>query len=188
MKLVLGLGNPGRAYARSRHNAGWMVLDRFAETQGAVFRRSWRRPLQSTKCFLEGAGALWLVKPLTFMNCSGDVLPALMRPAGLTAGDLVVVADDIHLPAGSLRIRAQGSAGGHNGLKSVIERTGTEEFIRIRVGVGERNEGKSLTEHVLERMDADAFRVLTESAARAAEALEFLLIHGVEPAMNRYNG
>ena len=187
MKLVVGLGNPGRAYENTRHNAGWQVLDEFAKRRGAEFRRSWRRPVQSAKAALEGAGSLLLVKPLTFMNLSGDVLPGLMRPAGLAAKDLIVVADDVNLPLGKLRIRAAGSAGGHNGLKSVIERLGTEEFVRVRVGVGEQEEGKSLKDHVLERMRSEERRELAEAAARAADALECILVRGVDSAMNRFN-
>ena len=187
MKLVVGLGNPGRAYAHTRHNDGWQVLDEFARRRGAAFRRSWRRPVQTAKAALEGAGALLLVKPLTYMNLSGDVLPALMRPAGLGAGDVVVVTDDINLPLGQLRIRARGGAGGHNGLKSVIERLGTEGFARIRVGVGEQEEGKSLKDHVLERLGAGERRTLADAAARAADALECLLVRGVDSAMNEFN-
>ena len=167
MKLVVGLGNPGRAYEHTRHNAGWQVLDEFAKRRGAAFRRSWCRPVQTAKTALEGAGNLLLVKPLTYMNLSGNVLPALMRPGGLAAKDLIVVADDVNLPLGQLRIRARGSAGGHNGLKSVIASLGTEEFVRVRVGVGEQEEGRSLRDHVLERMDAAARQALAEAAARA---------------------
>lgn len=187
MKLVVGLGNPGRAYAHTRHNAGWAVLDEFARRRGVRFRRSWRRPVQSAKAALEGAGALLLVKPLTYMNRSGDVLPGLMRPAGLAAKDLIVVTDDINLPLGRLRIRAQGGAGGHNGLKSVIARLGTEQFVRVRVGVGEQEDGKSLRDHVLERMDSEERRALAAATARAADAVECLLAHGAERAMNQFN-
>lgn len=187
MKLVVGLGNPGRAYEHTRHNAGWQVLDEFAKRRGVAFRRSWRRPVQTAKASLEGAGTLLLAKPLTFMNLSGDVLPALMRPAGLTAQDLIVVADDVNLPLGKLRIRPKGGAGGHNGLKSVIERVGTEDFVRVRVGVGEQEEGRSLRDHVLERMDAEARRVLAEAAARAADAVECILVRGTDRAMNEFN-
>ena len=187
MKLGVGLGNPGRAYENTRHNAGWHVLDEFAKRRKAELRRSWRRPIQSTKTSLEGVGPLLLVKPLTFMNLSGDVLPALMRPAGMTAKDLIVVADDVNLPLGKLRIRARGSAGGHNGLKSVIERVGTEEFVRVRVGVGDKEDGKSLKEHVLERMPAEERQALSEAAARAADAVECILVQGVDSAMNRFN-
>ncbi len=136
---------------------------------------------------MEGAGSLLLVKPLTYMNLSGNVLPALMRPAGLAAKDLIVVADDVNLPLGKLRIRARGGAGGHNGLKSVIARLGTEDFVRVRVGVGEEEEGKSLKDHVLERMGAEERRALADAAGRAADALECLLVHGVDGAMNRFN-
>jgi PTH1 family peptidyl-tRNA hydrolase len=187
MKLVVGLGNPGRAYEHTRHNAGWTVLDEFARRRGAAFRRSWCRPVQTAKTTYAGAGSLLLAKPLTFMNLSGNVLPALMRPAGLTAKDLIVVTDDINLPLGKLRIRAKGGAGGHNGLKSVIERLGTEDFIRVRVGVGEQAEGQSLTDHVLERMNAAERRAVAEAAARAADALECVLVRGVESAMNEFN-
>lgn len=187
MKLVVGLGNPGRAYEHTRHNAGWQVLDEEAKRRGAAFRRSWCRPVQTAKASLEGAGPLLLVKPLTYMNLSGNVLPALMRPAGLTAKDLIVVADDVNLPLGKLRIRARGSAGGHNGLKSVIERLGTEEFVRVRVGVGEQEEGTSLKDHVLERMHAAERQALAAAASRAADALECILADGADSAMNRFN-
>ena len=187
MWLVMGLGNPGRNYEHTRHNAGWLVLDEFARRRNVVFRRSWRRPVQTAKAALEGAGSLLLVKPTTYMNLSGTVLPALMRPAGMTAKDLIVVTDDINLPVGRLRIRAHGSAGGHNGLKSVIAALGTEEFARIRVGVGEQKDGQSLTEHVLERMNAAERKTLAELATRAADALECILTHGMGHAMNEFN-
>ena len=188
MKLVAGLGNPGRQYARTRHNAGWMVLDRFASKHGAEFRGTGRAPAETARVSLAGAGNLLLVKPMTYMNCSGEVLPALMRPAGIEARDVVVVVDDVHLPAGKLRIRAQGSAGGHNGLKSVIEHLGTDAFTRIRVGVGEKAEGEDLADHVLETLKGDEYAVLAEASERACEALEAVLTDGVDAAMNRYNG
>jgi peptidyl-tRNA hydrolase, PTH1 family len=187
MKLVVGLGNPGRAYAQTRHNAGWEVLDEMARRHGAVFRRSWRRPIQSAKLALEGVGTLELVKPLTYMNRSGTVLPGLMRPAGLSAKDLIVVADDVNLPLGKLRIRPKGGPGGHNGLKSVMEHLGSEDYVRMRVGVGEQEEGMDLKDHVLGRMDAGERRVLAEAVSRAADALEHLLAQGVDSAMNEYN-
>ncbi len=188
MKMAVGLGNPGRQYARTRHNAGWMVLDRFASKHGAEFRATGRAPAETARVSLEGAGNLLLVKPMTYMNCSGEVLPALMRPAGIEARDVVVVVDDVHLPAGKLRIRAQGSAGGHNGLKSVIEHLGTDAFTRIRVGVGEKAEGEDLADHVLETLKADDYAVLAEASERACDALEAVLTDGVDAAMNRYNG
>ena len=187
MKLVVGLGNPGRAYAQTRHNAGWAVLDEVAQRYRAVFRRSWRHPLHSAKVSREGGEPLLLVKPLTYMNRSGTVLRALMRPAGLTVKDLIVVADDVNLPLGKLRIRPTGSAGGHNGLKSVIEHLGSEEFVRVRVGVGEQEPGRNLKDHVLERMSAGERQVLADAAIRAAEAVDHLITHSVDSAMNQYN-
>jgi peptidyl-tRNA hydrolase, PTH1 family len=187
MKLVVGLGNPGRAYEHTRHNAGWQAVDEIARRCGASLRRSWRRPVQMAKTSMEDVGPLWLVKPLTYMNRSGTVLPGLMRPAGLEAKDLIVVADDVNLPLGKLRIRPKGSAGGHNGLKSVMTHLGTEEFIRVRIGVGEQDEGTDLRDHVLERMGAGERRLLAEAVGRAADALEHLLRHGTDSAMNHYN-
>ncbi|MDD2239219.1 MAG: aminoacyl-tRNA hydrolase [Kiritimatiellae bacterium] len=187
MKLIVGLGNPGRAYAQTRHNAGWLVLDEIARRYGAVLRRSWRRPVQSAKVSQEGREPLLLAKPLTYMNRSGTVLRALMRSAGLTAKDLIVVTDDVNLPLGKMRIRPGGSAGGHNGMKSVIEHLGSETFVRVRIGVGEQEQGQHLKDHVLERMSAGDRQVLADTASRAAEAVDHLLTHSVDSAMNQYN-
>ena len=115
MKLVMGLGNPGKAYKTTRHNAGWMVLDRFAERHGGTFHRSLVRPVQTAKVAVEGAGTVMLVKPLTYMNLSGTVLPALMRKNGAKPEDVVVVLDDASLPMGKIRIRAGGARGGTTG-------------------------------------------------------------------------
>ena len=188
MKLVMGLGNPGKAYKSTRHNAGWMVLDRFAERHGATFHRSLMRPVQTAKVAVDGAGTVMLVKPLTYMNLSGTVLPALMRKNGVKPEDVVVVLDDASLPAGKLRIRAGGSAGGHHGLESVIEHAGTQGVARLRVGIaGPGREGRDLKEYVLEPMGKAERQELSETAARAADALECLLTKGVEQAMNGFN-
>ena len=132
--LIAGLGNPEPKYDGTRHNTGFAALDALAEAWGCEINKSKWQGLYGI-AQVDGRKVM-LLKPLTYMNLSGDVLPALMRPAGLGAGDVVVVTDDINLPLGRLRIRARGGAGGHNGLKSVIERLGTEGFARIRVGVG----------------------------------------------------
>jgi PTH1 family peptidyl-tRNA hydrolase len=187
MKIVVGLGNPGRAYAETRHNAGWMVLDALAGKLGVSFRSSWRKPLMLAKTSMEGVGTLWLVKPTTYMNCSGDPLPALMRPAGATPADLLVVVDDVNLPLGKLRIRASGGSGGHNGLKSIIERLGTENFARMRIGIGAKQEGQDLADHVLGRMDRAERGAIAEACGRAADAIECVLKDGVDRAMNQFN-
>lgn len=187
MKLLVGLGNPGRQYAETRHNVGWMVLDAMAARLDVRFRSSWRRPVLLAKAAMEGTGPVWLVKPTTFMNRSGDVLPALMRPAGITAADLLVVVDDISLPLGKLRIRAAGSAGGHNGLRSIIDRLGTEQFMRIRIGIGSKQEGQSLTDHVLGRMNRAERGAVQGAVDQAVEAIACIWQEGVENAMNRFN-
>lgn len=188
MKLVIGLGNPGRAYKATRHNAGWMVLDEFARRRGAAFHRSIVRPVQTAKLALEGVGPVMLVKPLTYMNLSGTVLPNLMRKNGAKPEDLVVVMDDVSLPAGKIRVRAGGSAGGHHGLESVLEHVGTQAVPRIRVGIAtEARSGRDLKDYVLEPMSAPDREALEAAAAKAADALETLLADGVDKAMNAYN-
>lgn len=188
MKLVIGLGNPGRAYSQTRHNAGWMALDAFAATLGVSFRKNLFKPLATAKASLEGAGNILLVKPTTYMNDSGNPLPALMRPMGATAKDLLVVVDDVNLPVGKLRIREGGSAGGHNGLKSVAAHLGTEAFPRLRIGVGAKRDGETLTNHVLGRFGASEKKEMDEAVQRAAEAIRDILVNGTQHAMNQFNG
>lgn len=188
MKMVIGLGNPGRAYKATRHNAGWMVLDEFARRRGAAFHKAAFRPVETAKTSLEGVGQLLLVKPLTYMNESGTVLPTLMRKNGVESRDLVVVLDDVSLPVGKLRIRAGGSAGGHHGLESVIEHGGSPDIPRLRVGIlTESRQGRDLADYVLEPMGKDELGKLEESVGRAADALECLLTHGIDMAMNEFN-
>lgn len=188
MKLVVGLGNPGRAYANTRHNAGWMALDAFAAALGTSFRKNLFKPLFTAKASLEGAGNLLLVKPATYMNDSGNPLPALMRPMGATAKDVLVVVDDVNLPVGKLRIREGGSAGGHNGLKSVASHLGTEAFPRLRIGVGAKRDGETLTNHVLGRFGASERKEMDDAVERAAEAIRDILVNGTQHAMNQFNG
>ena len=186
--MVVGLGNPGRAYKATRHNAGWMVLDEFASRRGAAFHKAAFRPVETATASLDGAGNLLLVKPLTYMNESGTVLPALMRKNGVEPKDLVVVLDDVSLPLGKLRIRAGGSAGGHHGLESVIEHGGSPDIPRLRVGIlTEKREGRDLKDYVLEPVGQEELQLLRESVARAADALECLLAKGIDTAMNTYN-
>lgn len=188
MKVLVGLGNPGRTYAKTRHNVGWEVLDVFAARLNVKFRRSWRAPVEVAKGGVSQSGEkLILAKPLTYMNLSGNVLPFLMKSAGLAVQDVWVVADDIHLPLGKLRIRAHGGSGGHNGLKSIINRLGSEDFARLRVGIGMKEAGQDLTTHVLGRMSPDERRVMDETVRQAADALDVMLADGIEMAMNRFN-
>ena len=150
MKVVVGLGNPGKAYERTRHNVGFEVVDEMAGRLGVSFRRGWLTKLLQAKVRLAGEEVL-LVKPQTFMNLSGSAVASLVRRRQMEPGDLIVVLDDVELPLGQIRIRKKGGAGGHKGLQSVIQSIGTEEFVRVRLGIGPRPAGEELVEHVLTR-------------------------------------
>ena len=187
MKLIVGLGNPGREYRDTRHNVGFMVVDEIAKRHGLTLAMA---PSQVPDAFIAkrfGADPLLVAKPLTFMNRSGDAVAALTRYYGIEAGDLLVVVDEVALPFGRLRARARGSAGGHNGLKSCIERLGTMEFPRLRLGVGRGDARRDLADHVLSTFEADEQAVLEEFITRAADAAELFAAAGIEKVMNAYN-
>ena len=187
MKLIVGLGNPGRKYAPTRHNVGFAVLDELARRAGADFRKPLWAKASTAKAQVGGQNVL-LAKPATYMNLSGAAVAALARKRGLPPQDVVVVLDDAELPVGRLRIRARGSAGGHNGLKSIVQCLGSEEFIRVRVGIGRSGGAQDLTDHVLGSFSAAEQAALAPVIPLAAEAVECILAAGVEQAMNRYNG
>ena len=185
MKLIVGLGNPGKEYDMTRHNTGFYCLDVLSDEMNQSIDKEKFKGLY-TKFKYKGEDVI-LLKPQTYMNNSGESVAAVMQFFKIPVEDLLVIYDDMDMPTGKLRLREKGSAGGHNGLKSVIERLGTEEFVRVRVGVGEQVEGKSLKDHVLERMGSEERRALAEAAARSADALECILVHGTASAMNRFN-
>ena len=189
MKIVAGLGNPGREYESTPHSIGFDVAEAVVREMGAVFRRS-----PSFKGEIADGrfanGKVLVVKPMTFMNLSGDCVAPVVKYHNATAADLVVVSDDIDLPVGRIRIRKGGSAGGHNGLKSVIERLGTPDFIRLRVGVGrDRNDRREVIGHVLGKFDPETHALMeTKVIPAAVKALEQILAEGPEAAMNAWNG
>jgi len=187
MRLIVGLGNPGREYRDTRHNVGFMVVDEIATRHNLSMAMA---PSQVPDAFLAkkyGADPLLVAKPLTFMNRSGEAVAALARYYDIAAGDLLVVVDEVALPFGRLRARARGSAGGHNGLKSVIERLGTTEFPRLRLGVGRGDARRDLADHVLSTFEADEQPALGEFIARAADAAEMFAAEGIAKVMNTYN-
>ncbi len=188
MKTVVGLGNPGSKYEGTRHNVGFRVVEELARRMGADLRRSWRMPLRMVEGELPGAGPVRLVEPQTFMNASGEAVAALVRRKGLTAGDLVLVFDDVDLPVGRLRLRPGGGAGGHNGVRSVMEHLGGGTFGRVRLGVGRGAAEKDLVEHVLSGFTPAERPVVEEMVSRAADAVQAILRDGMERTMNRYNG
>ncbi len=190
MKLVVGLGNPGRRYAGTRHNVGFDVLDALAGRHRADW--SWApRGIDAliAPCTVASGFSqkLLLAKPLTFMNASGAAVGDLLRFFKIELSGLLVIVDDVNLEVGRLRARASGSAGGHNGLKSLIALLGSEEFARLRVGVGRGDARRDLADHVLAKFDPEERPVVVEAVGRAADAAELFVESGIEPVMNRYN-
>jgi len=187
-KLVVGLGNPGREYAGTRHNIGFAVVEKFAGDRGASFKRKWRLAAEVAEVVFEDA-TLVLAKPQTYMNRSGLTVAALLGWMKIEPSEMLVVVDDADLPLGQLRLRPAGGSGGHNGLRSIIEALGgNEAFARLRVGIGRTGRaGSDLTDHVLGRFSA-AERGAAQIAVReAAEAIACCVKEGLTKAMNQYN-
>jgi PTH1 family peptidyl-tRNA hydrolase len=185
VKAIVGLGNPGPQYKGTRHNIGFEVVDELASRASIRFESApadaliakWRRPEE----------AILLVKPLTFMNLSGQAVGELARYFKIEVADLIVVVDEVHLPLGKLRARKRGSAGGHNGLKSIIAHLG-DEFSRLRVGVGRGEDQRNLADHVLSRFEKDEAAEVERMTKRAADAAEMFITSGIEAVMNGFNG
>lgn len=185
MKLIVGLGNPGAAYAHTRHNVGFDVVDELARRMGSNFRRSWRFPVETAEGTL-GNERVVLVKARTFMNRSGEAIAPLVRKKGVKPADVLVIVDDLDLPVGRLRLRTAGSSGGHNGLKSLIEHLGAEDFPRVRIGIGHSDQ-RDTVEHVLGRFAPDEQPLVKEAMARAADAVVAALEKGWDRAMSEFN-
>jgi PTH1 family peptidyl-tRNA hydrolase len=186
MRLIVGLGNPGQRYRDTPHNAGFLACDRFAERNrlGAEARKFQGRFRRGTFAG-EDVGVL---KPETYMNLSGRSVAEALRYLPVEPGGLIVVLDDMDVPAGKLRLRHSGGDAGHNGLRSVIDHVGTREFPRVRIGIGRPTPERDATAHVLSRPPEQEQRRLALTVELAAEALETILAEGIEAAMNRYNG
>ena len=188
MKLIVGLGNPGSEYRGTRHNVGFEVVDAVARRWGVIFRSAPAGAVLTTSPGVPGEReAAILVKPLTFMNRSGMVVGALRRYYRVALSDLLVVTEDVNLPLGRLRARRQGSPGGHNGLRSVIELLGTVEFSRLRIGVGRGDRRHQLAGRVLSRFDVGERPEVDDAVRRAVEAVDLFVDSGIEPVMNRFN-
>lgn len=180
-QLIVGLGNPGRDYVDTRHNVGFMILDRLATKAGAAWRteKSWQTEVAR-------AGSTWLCKPQTYMNLSGGAVGTVAAFYKIPADAVLVVLDDMALPLGKLRLRASGSAGGHNGLQSVIDHLGTAEVARLRVGIGAAQPGQAVG-HVLGRFSAAEQAALDETLDRALAAIDLAQTNGLPAAMNAFN-
>ena len=185
MKLIVGLGNPGPKYAGTRHNAGFDAVDLLARRHGG----QWEAAPRGVEALVERWRAVdtVLAKPLTFMNLSGAAIVGLLQFYKIDPVDLLVIVDEVQLETGRIRIRPSGSAGGHNGLKSVIGSLGSEAFSRLRIGVGRGDNRRDLADHVLARFEADERPVIEDAVARSADAAETFVKDGVAAAMNRYN-
>ena len=187
MKLIVGLGNPGREYRETRHNVGFMIVDEIARRHGLSWAMA---PSQVPEAFVTkryGTDPLLLAKPLTYMNRSGDAVAALARYYDIAPADLLIVIDEAALPFGKLRARPRGSAGGHNGLKSIVERLGTQEFPRLRLGVGRGDGRRDLADHVLATFEPEERTELESVIARAADAAEMFAVDDIFKVMNVYN-
>ena len=184
MKIVVGIGNPGKRYAGTRHNLGYQVVDRLAEAHGIDVQR--RRFDALVGDGQVGSHHVLLVKPETYVNLSGAAVAPLLRWHRGTTGDLLVVCDDLNLPLGKLRARPGGGSGGHNGLKSVAESLGTEAFARLRVGIGQADR-RDATNHVLGRFAPEEGPDVAAAVACAAQAVCCWLDEGTEAMMNAFN-
>lgn len=185
MKLIVGLGNPGSRYRGTRHNVGWEVLERLARKHGIAIEEDtgWAEVGRGDI----GPHRVVVARPMTYVNASGMAVQDLKRRFRVKPSDLFLIVDDLDLPLGRLRLRQKGTAGGHNGLRSVIEALGTDGFPRMRVGIG-RPPGKTdAADHVLARFSAEERQMLNDALDRAVEALEVAIVDGVDVAMNRFN-
>jgi PTH1 family peptidyl-tRNA hydrolase len=189
VKLIAGLGNPGAKYRETLHNVGFEVVDELARRHAARFESA---PADALMAKVRGVTSalpddLLLDKPLTYMNVSGRAVGELQRYFRIDVDAVLIIVDDVNLPAGQLRARAGGSAGGHNGLKSIIDGLGTDRFPRLRVGVGRGDPRRDLADHVLGRVPPDLKETLATAVEAAADAALVFVTNGIDEVMNRYN-
>lgn len=185
IRLVVGLGNPGREYEGTRHNAGFWVIDELARRQrAAVLRRAFSGLMGEIS--LSGE-KVYLLKPQTFMNRSGESVQAALHYYRLEQSELLVICDDLDMVLGRLRLRARGSSGGHRGLQSIIEHLGSTEWARLKIGIGRPEVGDDVVEHVLGGVAGEERQILAAAVQQAADAIESALAQGLEASMNRFN-
>ncbi len=186
MWLIVGLGNPGERYARTRHNIGFRSVETLAERHGLTFRNQ-RANSEIAEGYIRGQRVV-LVKPQTYMNLSGQAVSALRNWYKIDpARELLIIYDDLDLPFARLRLRERGSAGTHNGMRSIVAQLGTTEFPRLRVGIGQPPANMDAADYVLSRFTPEEEAVLPELLTRVADAVEVVLGEGLTTAMNRYN-
>ena len=186
MKLIVGLGNPGSEYRDTRHNVGFNVVDELVNRWRVSDQ--WREKFDALQVkSMRGDDSVIIAKPLTFMNLSGRAVTAIAGFYKIEPADVFVIVDEVALPLGRLRARREGSAGGHNGLKSIIEQLGTNAFPRMRVGVGRGDDRRDLADHVLGKFEPAERDTVSAAVLRAADAAEMFLSDGIERVMNAFN-
>lgn len=188
LKLIVGLGNPGEKYARTRHNAGFWFADEVARRHGGVFRVDSKHQgeIARVRVSLEGGAAseLWVLKPSTYMNKSGGAIASLANFYKIAPAEVLVAHDELDLPAGTARLKVAGGHGGHNGLRDTIEKIGAD-FWRMRLGIGHPGHKDLVLDYVLQRASADDERAIEAAVNKAVDVLPALLVQGAEKAMNR---
>lgn len=185
MRIVVGLGNPGKKYERTRHNAGFQVVDRFSKENNIELDNNCCRSLIG-KGKIDDEDII-VAKPLTYMNNSGEAVRCLLEVFGVSTKNLIVICDDINLPIGKIRIRSKGSCGGNKGLDSIIKTIGTQIFPRIRIGIGPSPSKGDTVDFVLSKFKRSEIRTLKESIIKASEAIECIITEGITSSMNKYN-
>jgi len=185
MKIIVGLGNPGKKYERTRHNAGFMAVDGLARNLHTDINQEKHRAF-IVKARLDTEDTV-LVKPQTYMNESGRAITAILRDTYTGVSDLIVLHDELDLPLGSVRIKIGGGHGGHNGLRSIIELVGSSDFIRVRLGIGRPDPGVDAADYVLSPFLAEERQLLPDVMARAVEAVRIIILEGPNRAMNIFN-
>jgi len=185
--LIVGLGNPGADYARTRHNAGFMLADLLVKRWRADWSAGKKFQSRVAKAERDGRRVV-LCEPQTFMNASGEAVGAMVKFYRLPLKNLVVAMDDADLPLGEIRLRPAGSSGGHHGLESIEQHLGSREYARLRIGIGRKDGVREITRHVLGRLSVAEMKVMESVLTRAADQIECWLAHGLQKAMSQFNG
>jgi PTH1 family peptidyl-tRNA hydrolase len=185
MKIIVGLGNPGKKYERTRHNSGFMAIDGLAENLRVALAQE-KHHAVIAKTRIDSTETI-LVKPQTYMNDSGRAVSAILRDAYAAVSELIVLHDELDLALGSIRVKIGGGHGGHNGLRSIIEYLGSADFIRVRIGIGRPSPGLDAADYVLSPFLAEERKVASEVMAKAAEAVKTIVLEGPARAMNLFN-
>lgn len=186
MYLIAGLGNPTLQYAGTRHNIGFDTITRICDDNNIMLRSKKHKALIGQGIL--GGEKVILAQPQTYMNNSGESVAEIAGYYKLAPDNIIIIYDDISLPVGQLRIRGKGSAGGHNGIKSIIKCLGSENFLRIKIGVGEKPDNRDLADYVLSRFSNEDNVIIREALGEAAKACECIISQGMQSAMNKYNG